>query len=290
MGKRVHPLSSLQFIVADEFMMSCYAGTPGIASILLAMPPGMAAIPVRNISYDLLWKIDPAYLAYWSTLAQRYGEPILEIMCGTGGIAIPLAQQGFRLTGLELAAPMLSEAKRKSEIAGVTIDWVAGDARNFDLRQQYNLIYLPGNSICHLLTRTDLEGCLRSVMRHLHPEGRFAVSVFVPSLPLLLQTPEEEQELATYVDPDTNAQVVITHRSWYDPATQIRHNKLYQRVDNGPVEADGELTMRMYFPQELDALFWYNGFAVEHKYGDHDFNPFDAESSSQFYVLKRRSG
>lgn len=239
--------------------------------------------------YDLFLPIHPAYLAYWSSLAQMYGDPILEIMCGTGALSIPLAQEGHQVTGLDLAEPMLAEARRKAEAAGVAVEWVLGDVRNFELGQRYNLIFLPSNSIAHLLTRDDLEACLASVMRHLLPEGRFAVSIFVPGLPLLIKSPEEEQEFVDYIDPDSGEEVMITFRSWYDSATQIKYNHLYKRVGNGPVEADGELTMRMYFPQELDALFWYNGFAIEHKYGASDRRPFDAQSAMQFYVLKRRT-
>jgi hypothetical protein len=44
--------------------------------------------------------------------------------------------------------------------------------------------------------------------------------------------------------------------------------------------------MRMYFPQELDALFWYNGFAIEHKYGGYDRQPFNAQSSQQYYITQ----
>jgi hypothetical protein len=139
-----------------------------------------------------------------------------------------------------------------------------------------------------LLTRNDLEACLAAVARHLLPEGRFAVSIFVPSLPLLMKTLEEEQEFLEYIDPDSGEQVVITQCSWYDAATQIKHNQLYKRAGKGLVEPDGELTMRMYFPQELDALFWYNGFAIEHKYGGNDRRPFDAQSTMQFCILKRR--
>lgn len=40
-------------------------------------------------------------------------------------------------------------------------------------------------------------------------------------------------------------------------------------------------------PQELDALLWYNGFAIEHKYGE-DRRPFDAELGMQYFVLKLR--
>lgn len=239
--------------------------------------------------YDLLWGTSPEYLAYWSSLVQRYGEPVLEIMCGTGLVAIPLAQEGYRVTGVDMAEPMLAQARRKSEAAGVDVEWVQGDARYFDLGQQFKLIYLPGNSISHLLTREDLEASLASVARHLHPEGRFAVSLFVPDLSMLMRTPDEEFPFSESVDPTTGDEIVMTQRSWYDAATHIKYNTLYKRVGQGPPLPDGELTMRMYFPQELDALFWYNGFAIEHKYSGVDCKPFDAQSTMQFYVLKARS-
>ena len=178
---------------------------------------------------------------------------------------------------------MLAEAERKSRSAGVDIKWVHGDARSFDLGRRFKLILLPSNSICHLLTREDLEACLATVARHLQPDGRFALNVFVPSLPMLVRSREEEQDFGGYTDPDSGEQVVLTNRSWYDPATQLKHNQLFRRVGDGPIEPDGELTMRIYFPQELDALLWYNGFAVEHKSGE-DRRPFDAQSEMQYFV------
>jgi SAM-dependent methyltransferase len=237
--------------------------------------------------YDLLYPGSAAGPAFWLELAQTYGGPVLEIMSGTGFIAIPLALAGHDVTGVELAEPMLTEAERKSQAAGVHITWVRGDARSFDLGRQFKLILLPSNSICHLLRRQDLEACLATVARHLRPDGRFALNVFVPSLSLLIGSPDEEQEFGSYTDPDSGEQVVMTHRSRYDADTQIKHNQLLRRVGNGPIEQDGELAMRIYFPQELDALLWYNGFAIEHKYGE-DHRPFDARSAMQYYILKLR--
>lgn len=238
--------------------------------------------------YDAFFPVSAPHIAYWSALAQRYGDPILEVMCGTGALSIPLAQQGYRVTGLDLAETMLAEARRKSIAAGVDVQWVNGDVRNFDLGEQYRLIFLPSNSICHLSTREELEACLQSVERHLHADGRFAVNVFVPSLALLTKSPEEEQEFLTCIDPESGEELVMTQRSSYDAAMQITHNQLYKRVNGGPAQPDGELHMRMYFPQELDALFWYNGFVIEHKYGGNDQRPFDAQSTTQMFVLKRR--
>jgi SAM-dependent methyltransferase len=237
--------------------------------------------------YDLLYPGTAAMPAFWLRLAQTCGDPVLEIMSGTGSIAIPLARAGHDVTGVEMAEPMLAEARRKSAAAGVDVDWVLGDARAFDLARQFSLITLPSNSICHLLTRSDLEACLAAVARHLRPDGRFALNVFVPSLELLLRSPDEEQALAGYVDPESGEPVVVTHHSRYDADTQLKHHKLLRRVGNGPAEPDGELTMRIYFPQELDALLWYNGFAIERKEGE-DGRPFDAQSGMQYYVLKLR--
>jgi SAM-dependent methyltransferase len=237
--------------------------------------------------YDRLYPGSAAGHVFWSDLAETYGDPVLELMSGTGFIAIPLAQLGHDVTGVEMAGPMLIEAERKSRAAGVDIEWVRSDVRAFDLGRKFKLVYLPSNSICHLLTREDLEACLATVARHLHAEGRFALNVFVPSLSMLVKSPDEDQEFGGYVDPDSGEQVVLTNRSWYDAATQLKHNQLFRRVGDGPIEPDGELTMRMYFPQELDALLWYNGFAIEHKYGE-DGRPFDAQSGMQYYVLRWR--
>lgn len=172
--------------------------------------------------YDRLYPGNAEGPSFWLDLAQTHGDPVLEIMAGTGYIAIPLAQAGHDVTGVEMAAPMLAEAERKSREAGVDITWVRDDARGFDLGRQFKLILLPSNSICHLVTREDLEACLAAVARHLQADGRFALNVFVPSLSLLITSPEEEQEFGGYLDPDSGEQVVLTQRSRYDADTQIK--------------------------------------------------------------------
>ncbi|HYK96393.1 MAG TPA: class I SAM-dependent methyltransferase [Candidatus Dormibacteraeota bacterium] len=237
--------------------------------------------------YDLLYPGTAAGHAFWLELAQAHGDPVLELMSGTGFITIPLAQAGHDVTGVELAEPMLAEAQRKSEAAGAQVTWVRGDVRAFDLGRRFRLVLLPSNSICHLLTRQDLEACLATVGHHLQPDGRFALNVFVPSLLLLQQTADEELDFGSFTDPESGQPIVMTSRSWYDADTQIKHNRLFRRVGQGPVEPDGELAMRIYFPQELDALLWYNGFAIEHKYGE-DRRSFDARSGMQYYVLRLR--
>lgn len=236
--------------------------------------------------YDLLYS--HAYPQFWVDLAREYGGPILELACGTGAKAIPIAQAGFDVTGIDSSETMLAEAKRKASAANVGIPWHLADMRSFQLGERYPLILLLANAICHLLTYQDLEACLAAVKAHLAPGGRFIVNVFVPDLALLSKGAQERESFGGYADPDTGERVVITSAPYYDAATQIRHNRLFYKVGDGSEVEAGDLPMRMYFPQELDALFQYNGFAIEHKYGDTDRSPFDADSSTQIFILTRR--
>src|SRR5262249_27718354 len=141
------------------------------------------------------------------------------------------------------------------------------------------------NTLCHLLTIADFEASMACVRRHLRPQGRFVVEVFVPDLRMLLQPPGERRLFSAYEDPDGRGRVVIWETSVYHPATQIKHNTLHYEWPDQVAEEVGSLPMRMYFPQELDALFRYNGFDIEAKYGGLDRRPFEASSSMQIFVL-----
>lgn len=129
---------------------------------------------------------------------------------------------------------------------------------------------------------------MASVRRHLQPEGRFVVEVFVPRLSVLLRSNQERYPLSEYDDPSGRGRVKVTESTNYNPATQINHNTTYYRFADHDEEEIGELTMRMYFPAELDALFKYNGFVIEHKFGGFDRRPFDAQAGMQLFVLTLR--
>ncbi len=244
----------------------------------------------RGDHYDRLFdgQCPPFYLEE----AQRIGGPILELACGTGRIAIPLAQAGFAVTGVDRAPSMLAEARRKATAAQVDVAWHEGDMRTFDINEKFKFVFLAVNSLCHLLTLEDFEVCMASVRRHLQPDGRFVVEVFVPRLSVLLRSCDERHPLSEYDDPSGRGQVQVTECTNYNPATQINYNTTYYKftnqVEDQEKEEVGELTMRMYFPAELDALFKYNGFAIEHKFGGFDRRPFEAQAGMQLFVLKVR--
>lgn len=221
-------------------------------------------------------------IPFWLNQAKRYGAPILELGCGTGRVAIPLAKAGFSVTGIDLSDSMLSQAQKKAKSENVEVEWIIGDIRNFDLNKKFQLIIFPLNTICHLYTLEDLEGCLLCVKKHLKPNGRFITSTFNPRLDILMRDPSKHYPHAEYEGPD--GKVVVTETNWYDRAKQINNIKLFYRYKDKEVIEN--LTMRIYFPQELDALLKYNGFEIEYKYGDYDESPFMSDSPWQLVVCK----
>jgi SAM-dependent methyltransferase len=224
---------------------------------------------------------------FWFEAAAAQGDPILELACGTGRIALPLAGQGYRVTGLDAAPAMLAEAERKSATAGVTVEWQLADMRQFELGRQFALVILANNALCHLLTLADFEAWAAALRHHLAPTGRLIVEVFVPDLNLLTLPADQRRPFGRYEDPDGAGEIVVTHTAWYDPATQIRHNTTYYRFPDQSAEVAGPLEMRMYFPQELDALFAYNGFTLVEKLGGFDRRPFDANATMQLMILTK---
>ena len=222
-----------------------------------------------------------ATIDFYSDLASQADGTILELACGTGRLAIPLARAGFTVAGMDASRAMLDEARRKSQTEELEIQWVSGDIRDFDLCRLFGLILIPSNSICHILSRPDFEATVACVKRHLHPEGRFVVDAFVPAPELLIDKGNDRLPYGEYETPE--GRVVLTHSYQYDWDTQIKRIMTYHASADGH-EKTGTLDMRMYYPQELDALLEYNGLRILHKYGGVDRRPFVRDTGQQLIV------
>lgn len=236
--------------------------------------------------YDQLFTENREEFSFWIRQAEKYGESILELACGTGRITIPLAKAGFKVAGIDYADGMLNVAREKSAKAGVAIEWVKGDMRNFNLEKKFSLIILAANALCHLLTLDDFEACMSAVKNHLAPEGRFVIGVFVPKHELLIEKPGERFPFSEYEDQDGRGRISVTQSYEYEADTQIKRIKTYHSVPGNDEEIEGELNMRMYFPQELDALLKYNGFVIENKFGSSEETQFDKDSETQLVVCR----
>ena len=77
--------------------------------------------------YDQIHRDADWDLSFWSGQARKYGDPVLELACGTGRVANTLALEGFRVTGIDNAETMLSEVRSKSASQGIDVEWFQAD-------------------------------------------------------------------------------------------------------------------------------------------------------------------
>lgn len=236
-------------------------------------------------------------VAFYSALAQQAAGSILELACGTGRVTIPLAMLSFPTTGLDIVPAMLAQAKTKS--LGLPIRWVEGDARTFELSEQFHLIFLTGNAFQAFVSNAEQEALLQRVRVHLRDDGLFAFETRNPLFPTtktregsfpLLETRGEEERRPRYINVD-GYEVRETIRQVYDHVTQILHLTGEKRWHDGKEEHSKitRIALRYTFPQELSALLHYNGFGIERQYGDWNNEPLGATSPSIISICRKRT-
>ena len=225
-------------------------------------------------------------IPFYINKVKEYGGPILELACGTGRVTIPIAQNGLSVTGLDLLNTMLKEARRKSKETGVKIEWIEADMAKFDLNKKFNLILIPGCAFNALLDLKSVEKCLICVKKHLKPNGGFIFDAFNPNLDILVRDPSKIYPNAEYQDPDGRGLVIVKENTKYDKANQILLWRLSYSIADKIISKSKELKLRMFFPQELDAILKYNGFEIDAKYGDFEYTPFDSNPERQIFVCQ----
>jgi len=140
--------------------------------------------------YDILHE-DVDYAAECALLEKAFsrflpGPPaaLLDLGCGTGSHALILAERGHRVTGIDSSGGMLRVARRKAR-GRPNPAFVRADMRHFDLGRTFDAAVCMDGAFTHLLTERDLLEHLRTVRRHLRPDG---VYVFEFAQPLTKET------------------------------------------------------------------------------------------------------
>ncbi len=222
---------------------------------------------------------------FYEALAERTGGPILDLACGTGRIAIPLAKRGFAVTGVDLAAPMLAHARRKSGTA--PLRWVEADCRSFALKDRFALALMSGNAFQAYLADADQQALARQVHRHLAPGGRFAFETRNPR-PADLAGYEAETYWHSYTDP-AGRRIDVSLIEIYDPAAAVLDCHVFRRTaGTGDPVRRTRIRIRYTDRHHVVALLRDAGFAIEAQYGDFDRSPASDDAPRIVTIARRR--
>ena len=198
----------------------------------------------------------------------------LELGIGTGRIALPLAQRGIKVHGIDLSESMVARLRAKSdaEQIGVTI----GDFATTTVAGRFSVAYLVFNTIMNLTTQDEQVLCFQNVAAHLQPGGSFVIEVAVPDLQRL---PPGETVRAFTVSPtrlgfdeyDIAAQGLISHHYW---------------IGDSRLETVS-MPFRYVWPAELDLMARLAGMSLRERWSGWKREPFTSESTTHVSVWQK---
>jgi SAM-dependent methyltransferase len=198
----------------------------------------------------------------------------LELGIGTGRIALPLAERGVRVHGIDLSEAMVAKLQEKpgAEQIGVTI----GDFATTTVDRRFSVAYLVFNTIMNLTTQDEQVACFRNVASHLQPGGCFVIEVMVPDLQRLPpgETVRPFTVSATrlgFDEYDIASQGLISHHYW-DVGGKLEGS-------SGP--------FRYVWPAELDLMARLAGMSLRARWSGWKQEPFTSESRQHVSVWEK---
>ena len=237
-------------------------------------------------------------VAFYRAAAREFGDPVLELGCGTGRIAMALAEAGKRITGLDLSERMLEQAVKKraglNREARERVQLVQGDMTGFDLGETFRLVIIPFRPFQHLLEVGQQMDCLDCVRKHLAPGGRLILDVFQTDAERMHDPVHMQEMLVTEYKSADGRQVRVSERvAAFHRAEQRNDVEMIFSI----VHPDGRKErlvfawpLRYFFRYEVENLLARCGFQVAAEYGDFDRTPIRDDSPEMIFVAETRQG
>jgi SAM-dependent methyltransferase len=208
-------------------------------------------------------------------LAELAGDGrALEFAIGTGRIALPLAERGVRVVGIDNSRAMLARLGEKP--GAERIDAIVGDMARTRVDGEFSLVYLVFNTIFNLTTQDGQVACFENAAAHLRSGGRFVIEARVPELQRL---PLGQTVLPWRADPRGMSYYV------YDVVTQRLSGRHYY-LEDGAIRPS-PIEMRYAWPAELDLMARLAGMRLEHRWAGWDREPFTGLSPAHVSVYEK---
>ncbi len=241
--------------------------------------------------YDLFYSTESGdEVEFYLNAALAADGPVLEIGVGTGRIAIPAAERGVEVVGIDASREMLAVAEQKAADAGPldgSLTLVHADMRTLDLRRHdFALVSIPARTLLLALTEEDQLSTLCSAARHLAPGGRLVFNIFNPTPDLVFDESELPVEIGEVERQGRRFRLSAQNR--FDTDSQI--NSAEQVVEEiGEADASTEVarlavTLRYLFPHQVFAMLEETNLQVDQVLGWFDGTPFEEESEEMVFI------
>lgn len=202
------------------------------------------------------------------------GGAILEFGIGTGRVALPLAQRGLAVSGIDISADMIDQLHRKPGAESIVT--LVGDFATTTMPGTFALVYLVYNTISNLTTQAEQVACFRNAARHLAPGGHLVIELWVPDL---RRFPPGLPAMPFAISP--------SHLGFDEMDVATQQGVSHHYVLNGDHVTRFDTPYRYIWASELDLMAQLAGLTLDERWADWDRSPFTSESHKHISVWSR---
>lgn len=258
------------------------------------MSPAAIADPYCTIAelYDLEHEDFDDDIEILLNFAEVVGDPILEVGCGSGRLVVPLAEAGFRVTGIDISRPMLDRARQHVAAHGVgdRVTLVEADMRSADEAPggPFGLVILSLNSLMHLPSPVGQRAALEAARRALDPRGQLIIDVMNPTAEQVTHLLDGPHLEGSWTLEDGSTIDKWSHRRASDQPQVLETLLWYDRIapDGVLSRTRTSFPLRYIHPSELALMLEVTGFIEPIFYGSYDLDPFEPDSERLFVTAE----
>ena len=242
--------------------------------------------------YDLEHRDYGDDLGLYFDLARVVGDPILELGCGTGRVLVPLAEAGYRITGLDASTPMLDRARTATEAAGVSsrVTLHAGPMAQAERAAggPFGLAIIALNGLLHLPSAEAQRTALTAARRALDPRAQLVVDVLNPTPEALRALDSALGHEGTWRLPDGTRVDKFAARRVSPSRQRIDTELWYDRLapDRTLHRTATSYPMRYVHRAELELMLELSGFVEWQVYGGYELEPYDDVSERLIVIAE----
>ena len=234
-------------------------------------------------------------ISFWLNMAEEYGDPILELGCGTGRILIPLAEKGYNVVGLDISKSMLNILKSKVDNlpnrVREKIEIVRGDFREFKIDREFSIVFSAYSTLYSATTQEEQLSTIRNAYKHLKEHGVLITAQFNPDIKRITENARFMTLDFSYQDPNGELIITRTSQTQYYPIEQtLKSIQVYDlKEQRKPLERYNiELNLRYIYPSEMRLMLAHCNFEIVDEFGDYNLSPLKDKSPNMIFVARKR--
>jgi SAM-dependent methyltransferase len=230
-------------------------------------------------------------LSFFLQECKKIDGSVLELMCGTGRISIPLLEAGVNLTCVDASPAMLAQLREKLVAKRLSAQVVEASVTSLKLESTFDLVLLPFQSFHELHSSAEQRQALNQIARSLKPNGRFICTLHNPKV-RLQSINQGKANYGPFPRVDGVGSVSLSVDLNYDSETGIvrGYQTIYELDSTDRKVAEHQLPIQFSLIEfdVFQELLQSAGFSIEEVFGNYDFSTFAPENSPYIIVCARK--